>query len=142
MSQVVLRPNPALRGAPRVRGFAAAPGSPLACVRQASSPTLDIPAQCIYIVSIRFTWDDTKRTANLAVHGFDFSDAQEVFSGPTFTFEDSRFTYTEERFVTLGMLRGFGVSIVHTETPRTIRIISFRKATKNEQTIFFKQIQN
>jgi uncharacterized DUF497 family protein len=40
------------------------------------------------------------------------------------------------------MLRGFVVSIVQTETLRTIRIISFRKATKNEQTIFFKQIQN
>ena len=91
---------------------------------------------------MRFTWDDAKRTSNLAVHGFDFADAQEVFSGATFTFEDSRFSYTEERFVTLGMLRGFVVSIVHTETLRTIRIISFRKATKNEQTIFFKQIQN
>ncbi len=26
-------PNPALKGTPRVRGFAAAPGSPLACIR-------------------------------------------------------------------------------------------------------------
>jgi uncharacterized protein len=91
---------------------------------------------------MRFNWDDAKRTTNLAIHGLDFADAQEVFSGPTFTFEDSRFSYTEERFVTLGMLRGLVVSIVHTETPRTIRVISFRKATRNEQTIYFKQIQN
>jgi uncharacterized DUF497 family protein len=91
---------------------------------------------------MRFTWDDAKRTSNLNAHGLDFADAQEVFSGPTFTFEDSRFSYAEERFVTLGMLRGFVVSIVHTETPRIIRIISFRKATKHEQTIFFKQIQD
>ena len=27
------RPNPALKGTPRVRGFATAPGSPLACIR-------------------------------------------------------------------------------------------------------------
>jgi len=40
------------------------------------------------------------------------------------------------------MLRGFVVSIVHTGTPRTIRINSFRKATRNEQTIFVKQIQS
>jgi len=91
---------------------------------------------------MRFTWDDAKRTSNLNAHGLDFADAQEVFAGPTFTFEDSRFSYAEERFVTLGMLRGFVVSIVHTETPRIIRIISFRKATKHEQTIFFKQIQD
>ena len=91
---------------------------------------------------MRFTWRDAKRTDNLKVHGFDFADAHEVFSGPTFTYEDSRFSYDEERFVTLGVLRGLLVSIVHTETFRTIRVISFRKATKNEQAIFFKQIQN
>jgi hypothetical protein len=28
-----VRPNPALKGTPRVRGFAIAPGSPLACIR-------------------------------------------------------------------------------------------------------------
>jgi hypothetical protein len=27
------RPNPALKGTPQVRGFATAPGSPLACIR-------------------------------------------------------------------------------------------------------------
>ena len=91
---------------------------------------------------MRFTWDNAKRTSNLKAHGLDFADAAEVFSGPTFTFVDSRFSYTEERLVTLGLLRGLVVSIVHAETLRTIRIISFRKATKNEQTIFFKQIQN
>jgi uncharacterized DUF497 family protein len=91
---------------------------------------------------MRFTWDEAKRESNLRDHGLDFVDAKEVFSGPTFTFEDARFAYDEQRFVTLGVLRGFVVSIVHTETPRTIRIISFRKATKNEQTIFFKQVQN
>ncbi len=91
---------------------------------------------------MRFTWDDAKRTDNLKVHGLDFADAQGVFSGPTFTYEDSRFSYAEERYVTLGMLKGMVVSIVHTETLRTIRVISFRKATKNEQAIFFKQIQD
>jgi uncharacterized protein len=91
---------------------------------------------------MRFTWDEAKRTSNLKAHSLDFADAQEVFAGATFTLEDSRFSYAEERFVTLGMLRGFVVSIVHTETQRTIRVISFRKATKNEQAIFFNQIQN
>lgn len=80
--------------------------------------------------------------SNLQDHGLDFVDAKEVFAGSTFTFEDARVTYGEQRFVTLGVLRGFVVSVVHTESPRTIRIISFRKATKNEQTIFFKQIQD
>ena len=93
-------------------------------------------------MSIRFTWDEVKRDANLRDHGLDFFDAREVFSGPTFTFEDARFSYGEQRFVTLGVLRGLVVSIIHAETARMIRIISFRKATKNEQAIFFRQIQN
>ena len=91
---------------------------------------------------MRFTWDEAKRESNLQDHGLDFVDAKEVFAGPTFTFEDARSAYGEQRFVTLGVLRGVVVSVAHAETPRTIRIISFRKATKNEQTIFFKQIQN
>jgi len=89
---------------------------------------------------MRFTWHEAKRESNLQEHGLDFVDAPEVFEGPTFTYEDDRFDYGEERFVTLGLLRGIVMSIVHTETPRQIHIISFRKATKHEQAIFFKNL--
>ena len=89
---------------------------------------------------MRFTWSDAKRKLNIEQHGFDFVDAPRVFEGPTFTYEDDRFDYSEQRFVTLGILHEFVVSIVHTETSRTIRIISLRKATKHEQAIFFKNI--
>ena len=89
---------------------------------------------------MRFTWHEAKRESNLKDHGLDFVDAREVFAGPTFTYQDDRFDYGEERFVTLGLLRGIVVSIVHTETPRRIHIISFRKATKHEQAIFFKNL--
>ena len=89
---------------------------------------------------MRFTWHAAKRESNLRDHGLDFVDASEVFAGATFTYRDDRFDYGEERFVTLGLLRGIVVSIVHAETPRRIHIISFRKATKHEQTIFFKNL--
>jgi uncharacterized DUF497 family protein len=65
---------------------------------------------------MRHSWDERKRQSNLREHGLDFVDAQAVFEGLTFTFEDDRFTYREQRFVTLGLLRGVPVSIVHTET--------------------------
>ena len=87
---------------------------------------------------MRFTWSETKRKLNLGQHGFDFVDASRVFEGSTYTYQDDRFDYSEQRFVTLGILDELVVSIVHTETPRQIRIISFRKATKHEQAIFFK----
>ena len=89
---------------------------------------------------MRFTWSEAKRQLNLEQHGLDFVDAARVVDGPTFTYEDDRFEYSEQRFVTLGVLAGLVVSIVHTETPRLIRVISFRKATKHEQTIFFKNL--
>lgn len=89
-----------------------------------------------------FTWSKAKRAANLKAHGLDFIDAPRVFEGVTFTFEDDRFAYVEQRFVTLGLLAGVPVSIVHTETDHEIRIISFRKATNRETNIYFTEIQN
>lgn len=83
-----------------------------------------------------------KRAANLKAHGLDFVDAPSVFEGLTFTFEDDRFSYSEQRFVKLGLLAGIPVSIVHTEIEHEIRIISFRKATQREAQIYFRQIQD
>lgn len=65
-----------------------------------------------------------------------------VFEGVTFTFEDDRFSYNEQRFVTLGLLAGIPVSVVHTKSENEIRIISFRQATKREAQIYFSEIQN
>jgi uncharacterized protein len=67
-------------------------------------------------------------------------DATRVFEGTTFTFEDDRFRSDEKRFVTLGLLEGIPVSIVHTETKSRIHIISFRKATKRETTTLFQKL--
>ena len=91
---------------------------------------------------MQFTWSERKRAINIKEHGLDFVDAPAVFVGFTFTFEDARFAYGEQRFETLGLLAGVPVSIVHTETDDEIRIISFRKATKREANLYFSQIQD
>lgn len=91
---------------------------------------------------MQFSWTETKRARNLKDHGLDFIDAPRVFEGLTFTFEDDRFSYGEQRFVTLGLLAGVTVSIVHTENEHEIRIISFRKATKHETQIYFDEVKN
>jgi uncharacterized protein len=89
---------------------------------------------------MRFTWDGNKRESNWAKHGFDFADAERVFEGATFTFEDDRYAYREQRFVTLGLLNGVVVVIAHTEQGSEVRIISMRGATKHEQLIFFRNL--
>lgn len=89
---------------------------------------------------MKIAWDDAKRRTNLRKHGLDFREAEAVFGGITFTLEDARFDYGERRCITLGMLRDIVVVIAHTETASTIRVISMRKATRNEETLYFKGI--
>lgn len=91
---------------------------------------------------MRFTWSERKRAINLKVHGLDFIDAPRVFEGTTYTFEDARFDYGEQRFETLGLLAGVPVSIVHMESEDEIRVIAFRKATKREANIYYSQVQD
>ena len=88
------------------------------------------------------TWDEPKRRRNLRKHGFDFVDAEQVFEGVTYTYEDDRVRYDEQRFVSLGLLREIVVSIVHTEEDDHIHIISMRKATRREREIYFESIAN
>lgn len=88
---------------------------------------------------MKFTWHEEKRQINLNKHGLDFNLAHKVFEGDTFTFEDDRCDYGEQRFVTIGMLNDV-VVIVHAETAEEIRIISMRRATKNEQRLYFKNL--
>ena len=91
---------------------------------------------------MEFTWSERKRSLNIKQHGIDFVDAPAVFAGQTFTYEDDRFSYNEQRFVTLGLLAGVPVSIVHTETAHEIRIISFRQATRRETEIYSATIKD
>jgi uncharacterized DUF497 family protein len=91
---------------------------------------------------MRFSWSERKRTVNLREHGLDFVDAPRVFEGLTFTYEDDRFDYGEQRFITLGLLAGVPVSVAHTETDDEIRILSFRKATDREARRFFGEVQD
>lgn len=90
---------------------------------------------------MRYIFDLKKRTANSKKHGYDFEDAQQVIeSGRTVTFEDRRFDYDEQRFITLGMLRGGVVVIATEETDEIIRVISMRKAERNEEKIYYDKL--
>ncbi|MCP4589620.1 MAG: BrnT family toxin [bacterium] len=86
---------------------------------------------------MRFTWDEKKRQATRTARGLDFADSEFVFAGPTFTWEDTRCRYGEQRWITLGLLFETIVVLVHTETDDEIRVISMRRASKDEQATYF-----
>ncbi len=89
-------------------------------------------------MNIQFVWDEAKRLKNLKDHGLDFMDVHSVFEGRTATLEDDRFDYGERRLITVGYLGVVPVLIVHTETDRQIRVISFRQATRREEILFYE----
>jgi hypothetical protein len=89
---------------------------------------------------MEFEWDEEKRLTNIQRHGIDFVGIEEAFDGLTLTVLDDRFDYGEIRLVTLALLNGVVIVIVHTETKAKIRLISVRKATKNEEKEYFKNI--
>ena len=107
---------------------------------QAKSVLLDVTTHCNYNQFVRFEWDEAKRESNILKHGIDFTDVENVFEDETVTILDDRFDYGEDRYITLGLLDARVVVIIHMETDAVIRIISARKATKNEEINYFKKV--
>jgi uncharacterized DUF497 family protein len=85
-------------------------------------------------MSVEFEWDDTKAAENIRNHGVSFAQATLAFRDP-FAVEwiDLREDYGEERIILLGMTSNQVLAVVYTERAERIRIISARRATKNEQ---------
>lgn len=92
---------------------------------------------------MKFEWDEDKRQSNIRKHGIDFQEAHEIFDNPMLRRIDDRFNYGEDRWVALGMTHKCVVLVVYTELDvETIKIISIRKATKNERKTYEKYIAN
>ena len=92
---------------------------------------------------MRFEWDEAKRKVNLRKHRIDFVAVEKVLlTSETMSYIDERFSYGEERFITLGLLDGKVIAIVHTIEEEVIRVISARKAMKNEEESYFKEFTN
>jgi uncharacterized protein len=85
---------------------------------------------------IKFEWDTEKATSNVKKHGVSFEAAQSVFYDEfAIQFFDGESSDSEDRFLMLGFSDEASLLMVcHCERDQgmTIRIISARKATKNE----------
>lgn len=90
---------------------------------------------------MRITYDPEKRRITLKERGLDFEDAGQVFAGVHFTREDNRFDYGEVREISIGLMNGNVVIVVWTERDEGRRIISMRKADKDERGEYFQQLE-
>ena len=91
-------------------------------------------------MNLKVEWSEPKAKLNYAKHGVSFDLAKEVFSDPfAVGFVDDRQDYGEERLVMMGMVEGRLFYVVYTERADAIRLISARRATKNEQETYFKE---
>jgi len=88
---------------------------------------------------MRFEWNERKDAANKKKHGVSFYTASEVFNDPLqISIIDKRFTYFEERWITLGATHNLILLVVthiyYTyDGEEVIRILSAREATANER---------
>ena len=89
---------------------------------------------------LSFDWDSRKNTANQRKHGISFEEAATVFSDEqALLIDDPEHSSDEERFVLLGMsaaLRARVVCHCYREGDDLIRIISARKATRKERSMY------
>ncbi len=78
-----------------------------------------------------FEWDENKNKSNKEKHGISFEDASKIFDDP------HRIQYinsqgNEKRFVTVGKVIKFIVTVVYTVRSGLLRIISARQARRSE----------
>jgi uncharacterized DUF497 family protein len=87
---------------------------------------------------MEFEWNPRKDAANQRKHGVGFREAATVFADPlATTFPDLEHSESELRFLTLGAsLRSRLLVVAHTETEKTIRIISAREVTRHERKFY------
>ena len=89
---------------------------------------------------MEFEWDQNKAARNLRRHGVSFVQATLAFCDPlAIEWLDDRAEYGEDRIVLVGISAGQLLTIVYAERADRIRMISARRATKDEQEYYYSQ---
>jgi uncharacterized DUF497 family protein len=91
--------------------------------------------------NIHFAWDRRKAQSNLVKHGISFEEARSVFLDEhARLIDDPDHSAAEERFLLLGyslQARCLIVSHCYREADSVIRVISARRATRQEEQIYW-----
>ncbi len=94
---------------------------------------------------LEFEWDDKKDTANSKKHGVSFDEARTVFYDEyAIQFFDPEHSGSENRFILLGIsfkLKTLVVCHCFRQEETVVRIISARKADKDEEQVYWSERQ-
>lgn len=92
-----------------------------------------------------FDWDDNKAESNKKKHGVSFAEAATAFSDPNaIEFLDAKNSEKEERWILVGLsARSHVLLVVFVEREeKLIRIVSARKAVKEEMNQYFSKVKS
>ncbi len=91
----------------------------------------------VFMEWLRFVWDEKKDAVNRRKHGISFEEAKTAFYDEKATvYYDPDHSFGEDRFILLGISFRRRVLVVchcHRENDTVIRLISARKADKDEE---------
>lgn len=88
----------------------------------------------------KFEWDENKQKNNIDKHGIHFIDAIQIFSDINRIERTIKHKSGEDRFITIGEVNGVVLLVVYTLRGKSIRLISARRASKNERKYYKDQI--
>jgi uncharacterized protein len=89
-------------------------------------------------IDLEFEWDAAKAQTNYAKHGIKFEDVLDIFDDIfAFEEEDDRKNYGEKRLSLTGMTRGEIITVIYTQRGEKIRLISARRANKNDRADYY-----
>lgn len=80
-----------------------------------------------------FSWDRSKREANVAKHGVDFSQVEDFDFSTALVFVDNRRDYGEVREIALGSIGNRLHVLVYARRAPFLHVISLRKANRRER---------
>ncbi len=88
---------------------------------------------------MKLEWDEVKARANVQKHGVTFEVASLVFKDRNAIDDLDADVAEEDRWKRLGMVQGRILLVVYTETRKGFRMISARKATRDEEARYYRR---
>ena len=89
---------------------------------------------------MRISYDPEKRQTTLERRGLDFDDAPRLFGGVHYSDPDTRRDYGEDRWISVGLIGTTTIVVVWTERDDSTRIISMRKADRDEREEYHRHL--